>query len=580
MIKEYAAGLSNRHHFGKVDDIGKWAGMAQDTFMSLWDYDEHVVDYVKKKQSLSGYDGLIYMPHELILDVDGTNPENARQKCIGLTILLDELMVPYRTYFSGTGFHLGIPGAAFRWKPGADLHMKVKECLRTHGIYEYADPSVTDKTRLIRIVNTLNSKSKLWKIPITPSELNGGIEEILELAKNKRSTHKWETLECEPVFNALKIAKKETPTYGDKVSLGRNPDPIWYPCIQTMLEGISFGSRHATALRISAHLRWRYPESMVRMMMEDWRKRVDIADKPFTSEEMDNIVTHCYEGHGGRGNNYGCNDSIKDKHCKDTCILYRTKKSQTLMDANEMEKTLVDFYTRNTDPINLGKLYGKNFPIYPGEVVILQAPPKSMKTMLLQNWVNSFKRPTYFMEMEMSPRQIWSRFVMMEKGWDEEELRQHYSQYKNGVAEDFSWLTVDYNSCYPQEIAKRIMMLPVKPEILVVDHMGLFKTQKYDNNMKVEEVSQSLMEIAVQNNIVVFAVSEITKQAFHEGMDITSARGSFRIAYNANKVLSVTPYKNKESDDNMIKALRVQCTANREKENLDVTLNVNGTRIS
>ncbi len=106
--------------------------------------------------------------------------------------------------------------------------------------------------------------------------------------------------------------------------------------------------------------------------------------------------------------------------------------------------------------------------------------------------------------------------------------------------------------------------------------MGLFKTKKHDNNMKVEEVSQSLMELAIKNNVVVIAVSEITKQAFHEGMDITSSKGSFRIGYNANKVLSLTPYKD---DKNLIKSLHLQCTANREKEGLNVHLNLNGLRI-
>ena len=48
MIKEYAFGLANRHHFGDVADIENWSGMAQATFMSLWDYDGHVVEYVKK----------------------------------------------------------------------------------------------------------------------------------------------------------------------------------------------------------------------------------------------------------------------------------------------------------------------------------------------------------------------------------------------------------------------------------------------------------------------------------------------------------------------------------------------------
>ena len=54
------------------------------------------------------------------------------------------------------------------------------------------------------------------------------------------------------------------------------------------------------------------------------------------------------------------------------------------MDANSMDKELIEFLTRDHDPIDIGKFYNQSFPIYPGEVVILQAPPKSMKTMLLQ----------------------------------------------------------------------------------------------------------------------------------------------------------------------------------------------------
>ena len=576
MIKEYAFGLSNRHHFGSEDDIEKYAGMAQDTFMSLWDYDGYVIDYVKENKSLSSYDGMLYIPKEFILDVDGANPDNAKQKTIGLTILLSDLCIPYQLYFSGTGFHIGIPESAFRWKPTPDLHLKVKDELKAQGIYEYADSSVSDKTRLIRVVNTLNSKSNLWKVPITSTELHASVKEIQTLAKGKRSTYEWTTLECEPVFDVLKRKAVASDKKFVKVSLGRNPDPVWYTCIQKMMDGTPQGSRHQIALRIAGHLRWRYPEHIVRLIMEDWRERVDLKSHPFSKTEMDKIVTDCYEGHNGNGYNFGCTDHWMDHHCESTCRLYRSKKSQNMMDAKTMEKELVNFLTKDHDPVNIGALYGQDFPIYPGEVVVLQAPPKSMKTMLLQNWVNTLKRPTYFVEMEMSPRQMWMRFVMIEKNWSEEELKMHYKQYANGISEIFDWLTIDFNSCYPHELNKRIMMLPYKPEIVVVDHMGLFRSQKHDNNMKVEEVSQALMELAIQNNIIVFAVSEITKQAYHEGMDITSAKGSFRIGYNANKVLSLTPFKGK---DNLIKTLKIECTANREREGLNLNLNVNNTRI-
>ena len=91
------------------------------------------------------------------------------------------------------------------------------------------------------------------------------------------------------------------------------------------------------------------------------------------------------------------------------------------------------------------------------------------------------------------------------KGWNEEELKNHYIAMRNGISNDFNWLTMDYSSCYPMEIEKRISMMSRKPEIVVVDHMGLLRSKKIDNS-KVEEASQALMELAVQHNIIVFVV--------------------------------------------------------------------------
>ena len=575
MIKELAFGLNNRHHFVEEEKVSDWMKMDKDTFVSLWDYDEYIKEYTKKNNSLSGYDGLLYMPDELILDVDGSNPDNARQKAIGLTILLKDLEVPYYLYFSGTGFHVGIPSTAFRWKPDFSLHMKVKTALKIAGIYDYADPSVTDKTRIIRLLNTRNSKSGKWKVYIPEKMIHENVDKILEYAVGPKPTPPAK-LECEPVFDVL--SKNETEEkVSAKINLGRAPDSVNFPCIQSMMEGTVYGNRHAYALRIASHLRWRYPEEVVIQVMEYWRQKVDSLAKPFKVEEMESIINSCYEGHGGAGYRYGCDDTIKDKLCKNTCVLFKAKKSQSVMTATDMDKVMSEFYTTDQKPLDLGSIYGQRFPVYPGEVVIIQAPPKSMKTMLLQNWVNYFKKPTYFMEMEMSPRQIWSRFVMIERGWKEDEIAEHYKSMRNGITKDFSWLTVDYGSCYPTELQKRISMLPVKPEIVVVDHMGLLRSQQRDNNMKVEEASQGLMELAVQNNIIVFAVSEITKQAFHEGMNMASAKGSFRVAYNANKLISINPIKNTTGQ---IAQLHVKSEANRERETLDVKLWVEDVRIT
>jgi len=579
MIKEFAFSLSKRHYFQDASEEANWHRLDSDTFMSLYDYDEYVKEYFAKHNTLAGYDGLLYMPDQFILDVDGSSFEQAVKKSIGLKVLLSDMDIPYRLFFSGTGFHFSIPAEAFRWKPDPNLHLKVKDALTKSGIFEYADPSVTDKIRLIRVPNTLNSKSRLYKVEVPGNwlEMDNLEDKISKYAKAPKELDDT-PLECNPVFDVLSREKAKIESKPEFISQGRNPDPVNYPCISSMLNSIPMGRRHGVALRLAAWFRWLYPEETVRLLMENWRQQVDDNKSEFSIKEMESIVSNCYDGHNGQGYRYGCTDPIMDEYCKNTCKLYKSKKNQTLMTSSDMETHLIEFLRSDAKPINLGDMYpGQDFPIYPGEVVMIQAPPKSMKTMLLQNWMNGFKKPTYFIEMEMSPRQIWSRFVMIEMKWNEEQLKDHYQQMFNGMDDRFKWLTVDYSTPYAHELEKRISMLPVKPEIVVIDHMGLFRSNQRDSNMKIEEASQAIMEVAVKYNIIVFAVSEITKQAFHEGMNIASSKGSFRTAYNTNKLLSVNPKKSIATG--LIEELNIRCEANRERENININLKVENTRI-
>ena len=576
MIREFALGLGRRHYFEASSNIVKWMELHSDTYMSLYEYDDDVKDYFAKNKKLAGYDGKVYIPEEFILDVDGANPEDAQKKAVGLKLLLNDLDVPFRAFFSGTGFHFHIPSSSFTYRPHKNLHMKVKQVLTKHGIFEYADPSVTDKLRLIRIPNTKNTKSGSYKVELKNGMLEGDIREIIQYSKKPQPLTD-AVLESHPVFNVIISEEEVKQTNNTKVSQGRSSDPSLYPCISGMLESIPMGKRHMVALRISAWLRWLYPEHHVRLIMEDWRKQVSGDGKPFSEKEMESIVTSAYEGHGGQGNKYGCSDPIMDEYCKNTCRLYRNKRSQTMMDASDMENHLIEFYKSDVTPLNIGHLYGGDFPVYPGEVVILQAPPKSMKTMLLQNWMCSFKVPTYFLEMEMSPRQIWSRFVQIENGWTEEQLRDHYSTLKNGQDNKFQWLQVNFSPISARDLEKTILTLPRKPRVVVIDHMGLFQSNLKDPNMKVEEASQAMMELAVKHNLIVFAVSEINKTAMTEGMSIASTKGSFRVAYNTNKLLSLVPRRSMTTGE--LEFLDLKCDANREREHLQVRLKLDNVRI-
>ena len=105
MIREFAFGLGRRHYFEDSSNLDRWMNMDSDTFMSLYEYDEDIKDYYAKNKKLAGYTGKIYIPEEFILDVDGANPEDAQKKAIGLKILLSDQGIPYKAFFSGTGFH-------------------------------------------------------------------------------------------------------------------------------------------------------------------------------------------------------------------------------------------------------------------------------------------------------------------------------------------------------------------------------------------------------------------------------------------------------------------------------------------
>ena len=79
MIREYAPSLNNRGHFLDEIKVFKMRG-GRDKFMSLFCYDESVKEYVKEKGKIAGYKGIIYLSGEHIIDVDGNEFNEAKEK--------------------------------------------------------------------------------------------------------------------------------------------------------------------------------------------------------------------------------------------------------------------------------------------------------------------------------------------------------------------------------------------------------------------------------------------------------------------------------------------------------------------
>ena len=572
IYKEFALSLSNRHHFFPVSKISSFYGINKDTFMSLWDYDEEVIEHVKTNKTLSGYRGNLYMPDEFILDVDGSNLDQAKQLTLGLIDLLD---IPMQVYFSGEkGFHIHISGTAFKWNPCKDLNLRVKHILKRKGVYDFADPLVIDKVRLIRVPNTKKLSSGYWKVPIKISEIDDvNIEWLHANAIKPKDDFEYTELETSPIFNVTKSLPQSKIVVKEH---GTAPMSNNYICIQRLMENTPHGFRHKAALTLGSHLRQRYPENAVRAFMEHWRSTVlDTNAYPFSFDEMEKFIHSVYNANKGEGYHFGCFSEVKDRFCSPDCKLFQTKKHMSETSVDDLEAELIKFFTNDREPINIGKMYQQNFPINPGETVLLTAPPESMKSMLLLNWLHALKRKSYFMEFEMSARQIGARLAMIHNGWNEHELKDHYKKGKSGMP-SMEYIKFDYHSCYPWEIKKRLEAMEFEPEVVYIDHCGLMKSRFRDEISKDKDISEGIMNLANDLNCIVIGVWELSKNAFENGINIASPAGSFRVSYNANKILALKPIR--PNDSGVIEYLELSTIKNREQERMNCRLQIDKRR--
>ena len=84
------------------------------------------------------------------------------------------------------------------------------------------------------------------------------------------------------------------------------------------------------------------------------------------------------------------------------------------------------------------------------------------------------------------------------------------------------------------------------------------------------------MNLANEINCVVIGVWELSKSAFQNGIDIASPAGSFRVSYNANKILALKPIR--PNDSGKIEYLELSTIKNREQERMNVRLEVDKRR--
>lgn len=244
---------------------------------------------------------------DFYLDIDNADMEKAKEDALeAIKYILHNYGIDtkfLKIYFSGKkGFHILVPSAMFDIKPCPNLNLIYRimvEDLKKSTVNDSIDMKIYDKRRLLRLPNSVHPSTKLYKIPITYSELKSlSCEQIQSLAKEPR-TIATETPRAikmaSMIFNNYKtrVNNKKPPKDFDNVI---HTDGYVPPCISYVLtNAVKEGTRNTLAAALTSFYRQcGLEEEQVKVKIGTWNRAC--CDPQMTSYEIQTTVRSVYSG--------------------------------------------------------------------------------------------------------------------------------------------------------------------------------------------------------------------------------------------------------------------------------------------
>jgi len=263
-------GLFNRNKIVPVTEVKKAKGT--DCFRSLYVYTEDLLKTVEKTKTVTKYEGL-HSTDAIVFDFDGD--DKAPDFLAEFTLVRDEVIRFVEQlffafdldpdsvfiFFSGNkGFHVVLPFQVISEENPfrVDYHKIYRQFVEqlTDG-YTYADTSIYNPMRVMRISNTKHSKSGLYKIPIDFNELKlvkpEGIRKLAE--KQRTLEHRTPITEMVPCptldsiwRNTIKIVNLE------KIAPVKVKEKTEKQFLGSLFATCKTGSRHEALSKIAGYL--------------------------------------------------------------------------------------------------------------------------------------------------------------------------------------------------------------------------------------------------------------------------------------------------------------------------------------
>lgn len=508
-------------------------------YSSYYTFDNELVEHFKVFKTIKGFKGKYYLDR-ILFDIDkGVNTK--KQLLENVRFFIDEELknnwdLPeewIRVWFSGNGYHVVIPDI-FGFEPSRTLPQVVKKTLTHH--FPIGD-SIYDGSRIIRVGYSYNSKSGLFKIPLSLKEIfNLSCEEIEEIALHQRTDYYAEKLESiEPYLQNMILQPSEGKQMPKKGTVAQDDPSSIVTCVQKIYaEGPVQGSRHKKLLRMASSFRRDgVPQSGIVNMLQNWADTIE----PY---EVKRLVNGVFE-HGYR---YGCNDEVMSEYCDPKCVYYKRKDyTLEIVNSDQMEKNFTKFirsdYLRNS--FDMFRMFSDNSEecwVFPGELVVVTADTGIGKTAFVQNIVTKVDVPVLFLSLETHETLMFRRFIQITTSKTKEEVMEYYKKNENTLSNSIRHIQI--MSISPELSAIKQIVAEVQPKILVVDTTDMIEVPYAKSLEKDDKIVKELKQLAINQNIIVIGIHHISKGASREDhLSVHSLKGSSAIEQKADKVVGI-----------------------------------------
>ncbi len=311
----------------KIEETIKKIGFNGDIYQTVYKYENNKSDECN-----------FIAPLYFDLDIDDIENNYGKIK-IDLMLVIRQLCTMFylneddiEIYFSGSkGFHIIINENIFGFEGSRDLNKDLKLIalkLKTFTVNKTIDTKIYDYKRLFRIVNSINHKTGLYKVPITIDKIrNMTFNQLKEYAKKpKQTTNKEYSLNekaKEVFFETVEEIRADNKRHVNmRVAKEFIKKKQMLPCVKYILQnGARKGQRNNTMIALaSALFQIESDYDEVFEIIKTWNETK--CDEPLPENEVDATVRSAHRIVSS-GRIYGCTAFMELDLCVKDCPIYK-----------------------------------------------------------------------------------------------------------------------------------------------------------------------------------------------------------------------------------------------------------------